>query len=105
MSGKSTMQVPVHILDKEYTIACPESERNGLLESARILNDKMREIRSTGKVIGSDRIAVLAALNIIHDLLQQKTTGNSYTQGMEQRLRRLQERIEDVLDGTDRQVK
>jgi cell division protein ZapA len=56
--------VTVHILDKEYRILCQDGEQDDLLASARYLDMKMREIRATGKVIGSDRIAVMAALNI-----------------------------------------
>lgn len=105
MSDKDMVQVPVRILDKEYAIACPADEREGLLESARILNDKMRDIRSSGKVIGSDRIAVLAALNITHELLQQRHQGSGYNGDVGRRLRRLQERIEVVLESEDRQLK
>lgn len=105
MAANDVLQVPVRILDKEYTIACPAEEREGLLESARILNDKMRDIRNSGKVIGSERIAVLAALNITHELLQQRHQGSGYTGDLGRRLRRLQERIEGVLESEDRQLK
>jgi cell division protein ZapA len=64
--------VTVHILDKEYCIACPADERGNLEDAARYLDGKMREIRASGKVIGADRIAVMAALNISHDLLHKK---------------------------------
>ncbi|MBX9913464.1 MAG: cell division protein ZapA [Pseudomonadaceae bacterium] len=64
--------VTVHILDKEYCIACPADERANLEGAARYLDGKMREIRASGKVIGADRIAVMAALNISHDLLHKK---------------------------------
>ncbi|WP_324732338.1 cell division protein ZapA [Pseudomonas paeninsulae] len=64
--------VTVHILDKEYCIACPPGEHANLESAARYLDGKMREIRSSGKVIGADRIAVMAALNITHDLLHQQ---------------------------------
>ena len=63
--------VNVHILDKDYCISCPPSEKDRLEESARYLHRKMREIRSTGKVIGTERIAVMAALNIAHELLHR----------------------------------
>lgn len=105
MAANDILQVPVRILDKEYTIACPAEEREGLLESARILNDKMRDIRNSGKVIGSERIAVLAALNITHELLQQRHNGSGYTDDLSRRLRRLQERIEGALESEDRQLK
>ncbi|MGO2515908.1 MAG: cell division protein ZapA, partial [Corynebacterium variabile] len=60
----SSNSVTVQILDKEYSIICPQEERSNLVSAARYLDGKMREIRSSGKVIGADRIAVMAALNI-----------------------------------------
>ncbi|WP_304639159.1 cell division protein ZapA [Pseudomonas sp.] len=63
------LTVILHILDKEYRIACPPEERNNLEQAARHLDNKMREIRNSGKVIGVDRIAVMAALNISHEML------------------------------------
>ncbi|MGK0674374.1 MAG: cell division protein ZapA [Halothiobacillaceae bacterium] len=70
MSTEPPIPVDITILDKEYRVACPESEREALERSARFLDAKMREIRHTGKVIGNDRVAVMAALNITHELLQ-----------------------------------
>ncbi len=65
----STAQVSVRILDKEYQVACPASERTDLLDSAEALNAKMLEIRDSGRIVGLDRIAVMAALNMANDLL------------------------------------
>ena len=65
-------RVSVKILEKEYHVACPPEERPALLDSAEYLNRKMREIRDSGKVIGLDRIAVMAALNIVNELLQTR---------------------------------
>lgn len=67
--------VKVQILDKEYLVACPDEERAGLLQSATYLSQKMREIRDKGKVVGVDRIAVMAALNITHELLNGRSDG------------------------------
>ena len=61
--------VVVTILGKEYQIACPEQEKPGLVASAQMLHDSMEKIRSSGKVVGLDRIAVMAALNLAHDLI------------------------------------
>ena len=61
-------RVSVRILEKEYHIVCPMEERSDLLDSAEFLNTKMREIRDSGKVVGLDRIAVIAALNLANDL-------------------------------------
>ena len=70
MSEKEPATVTVRILDKEYFVCCPPDERADLLDSAEYLNKKMREIRDTGKVVGADRIAVMAALNMANELLR-----------------------------------
>lgn len=62
--------VTVKILDKEYQVACPQEQQTELIVSARYLDKQMRAIRDSGKVIGLERIAVMAALNISHELLQ-----------------------------------
>ncbi|AKO53804.1 cell division protein ZapA [Marinobacter psychrophilus] len=71
MSTKSTFEVK--ILDKEYLVTCPEQEQEALLRSARHLDRKMREIRNSGKVFGTERIAVMAALNITNEMLERDT--------------------------------
>ncbi|MEH6357080.1 MAG: cell division protein ZapA [Marinobacter sp.] len=71
MSTKSTVEV--RILDKEYLVTCPEDEQEALLRSARHLDRKMREIRNSGKVFGTERIAVMAALNIANEMLERDT--------------------------------
>jgi cell division protein ZapA len=75
--AKQPTTVEVKILDKEYLVACPEEEREALLRSARHLDTKMREIRSSGKVFGTERIAVMAALNITHELLERDTMSDA----------------------------
>ncbi|MCB1701429.1 MAG: cell division protein ZapA [Pseudomonadales bacterium] len=62
--------VTVRILDKDYQVACPENQEAELLVSAKYLDSQMRTIRDSGKVIGLERIAVMTALNISHELLQ-----------------------------------
>lgn len=69
----TTVAVSVHILDKEYQVACQEDEREGLISAAELINRKMREVRDRGNVIGTDRIAVVTALNVAHELLQLKS--------------------------------
>ena len=76
----SDNQETIHLLDKEYTVACPPDERDGLLESARRLDTKMREIRTGGKILGNERIVVMASLNVIFELLQEKQSSSSGTQ-------------------------
>ncbi len=72
MSKQSTT-VEVKILDKEYLVACPVEEQEALIRAARHLDSKMREIRASGKVFGTERIAVMAALNMTHELLERDT--------------------------------
>jgi cell division protein ZapA len=91
--------VTVRILDKEYRVACPLEEQDSLLESARYLNNKMREVRDTGKVIGLDRISVMAGLNLAHELIQHKTQASHFNDATTPRLLVLQRKVERILDG------
>ena len=101
MPDKSADGITIHILDKEYIIACSEDERHDLQRSAEYLDNKMREIRDTGKIIGSDRIAVMAALNITHELLTQNGSDGAVTTTTDAsvgtRIRSIQEKIDDAL--------
>ncbi len=93
-----SIPIVVRILDKEYRVACQRGEEEALRNSARYLDQKMREIRTRGKVIGSDRIAVMAALNIAHELLEQKGHENTGSQAISRRLQTMQEKIDFVLN-------
>lgn len=92
-----TSTLEVFILDKPYRINCPENEKESLRNSAQFLDRKMREIRSGGKVIGLERIAVIAALNISHELLNasQRVDDESASQV---ELGKLISKIEKTLD-------
>ena len=70
-----TIPVNITILDREYQIACSEEEYAPLLESARYLDEKMREVKAGGRIIELDRIAVITALNITHELVQARRGG------------------------------
>ncbi|NOX09695.1 MAG: cell division protein ZapA [Gammaproteobacteria bacterium] len=98
MSKQPAHPVNIKILDREYKIACPADEEDGLLASAEYLNSKMNEIRDSGKVVGMDRIAIMAALNIANELLQYNTHRTDYHQSMGTRIRSLQEKIELALN-------
>lgn len=87
----------VTILDKEYLIACNDEEREQLNDAASLLNDKMQEVKISGKVIGSERVAVLAALNIAHEMLAYKKENESYTSNVDSLIRRLQNKIDNAL--------
>ena len=95
MTTKSSDGITIHILGKEYMIACSEDERHDLQRSADYLDKKMREIRDNGKIVGTDRIAVMAALNISHELLSNE--GGSLNTSVDTRIRSIQEKIDDAL--------
>mgnify|MGYP002784806010 CR=1 FL=1 len=90
-------RVTVRILDKDYVVACPPDERPALLESVEVLNTKMREIRDSGKVVGLDRVAVMAALNLTHDMLRLRTRDKRVDGEFSGRVRALRERADAAL--------
>lgn len=94
--------VNVKILEKEYEVACPANERADLLDSAEMLNSKMREIRDSGKVAGLDRIAVMAALNLANDLLKARDQGEVLESAAKERLQAMRERVETALQNGQR---
>ena len=93
-----SVPVTVHILDKEYRIGCKEGEQEDLMASAQYLDRRMREVRQSGRVIGSDRIAVMVALNITHELLEHKKTQSRGDEAIGERIRTLQKKIESALN-------
>ena len=88
--------VSVTILGKEFIVACPEDERAALDAAAGYLDKKMREIQGSGKVIGSERTAIMAALNIAHELLELRGRGG-IPSDVAQKLKFLQTKIDAVL--------
>jgi cell division protein ZapA len=93
-------QVSVRILDKEYQVACPASERTDLLDSAEVLNAKMLEIRDSGRIVGLDRIAVMAALNMANDLLHAQARDRLLEGDLSERLKSISDRVESILGGS-----
>jgi cell division protein ZapA len=89
-----TKSLQVMIMGREFRVACPEEEQAGLLEAVDYLNRKMLEIRDAGKVIGLERIAIMAALNIAHELLTTKV-GGGFDMG---EIKRRMNRMEAVID-------
>jgi cell division protein ZapA len=98
MSEERISRVSVRLLDREYQVACPAEERSDLLDSAEYLDGKMREIRDSGKVVGLDRIAVIAALNIANELIKHRKLGTVVEGDLGARLRSLRERMETALE-------
>ena len=97
MSANPAKPVSFTILDKEYLISCNEQEREMLHRAIELLNKKIRDVKASGKVIGSERIAVMAALYVAHELLEYKQRNESYTSNVDSLIRRLQNKIDDAL--------
>jgi cell division protein ZapA len=100
VSEKEPAHVTVRILEKEYFVSCPQEERADLLDSAEYLNKKMREIRDTGKVVGADRIAVMAALNMANELLRLRKQESDLQGSVTGRVKHMRERVEGALQRT-----
>ena len=94
MTSTDAQAVSIQLLEKEYSINCPADAEAELLASADFLNEKMQEIRQNGKVLGLERIAVMTALNLAHELLHSK---QDYNNSVEERLRHLGNKIDSAL--------
>jgi cell division protein ZapA len=90
------VRVSVRILEKEYQVACLPEERSELLDSAEFLNGKMKDIRDAGNIVGLDRIAVMAALNLAHELLK-RNRNEAIESEVTERVRQMRERVESAL--------
>ena len=90
-------RISIKILEKEYQVACPPDERGALLDSAELLNNKMREIRDGGRVVGLERIAVMAALNMANELLRSRDRGENLESKAKAKVRAMRERVENAL--------
>lgn len=95
--SKEQKPVNIKILDKEYLIACDEEEREQLYNAAEYLNNKLQELKNSGKVIGTERIAVMAALNIANEYLAYRQENNDYTHEVDSTIKRLQSKINNAL--------
>jgi cell division protein ZapA len=95
---KQQDSLTINILDKEYRVACPEEEKESLLASASVLNKRLRDIKNNGAVLGTERIAIMAALNLSHEMLNGKAIEQQHTE-LNNRIDSLSEKI----DGTMRQ--
>ena len=93
----NTKGVTVKILSKDYQIACPEEQTHYLIDAALLLDNKMKEIRSSGRVIGLERIAVMAALNLAHELLKVKADIQNHEDDTAKRLIQMHDKIEGAL--------
>ncbi len=91
----------VAIMGREFRVACPEDEQEALLQSVDYLDKKMREIRDSGKVIGVERIAIMAALNITHELLNTRIAGSFDIGEFKSRIDAMQAQIEQAMADQD----
>ena len=89
--------VTIRILEKEYNVACPAEEKAALVASAELLNAKMREIRDSGKVVGLDRVAVMAALNLANELLKAQGQDEELKNIVGLRIRAMREQLDTAL--------
>ena len=88
--------VSINILDKSYQVACEPEQEAELKQAANDLDDQMRDIRSTGKVIGLERVAIMAALNLSHQVLVMKSGGQP-EDPLEEQLKSITSRIDEAL--------
>jgi cell division protein ZapA len=106
--GGNPLTLDVTILGREYKVACAENERADLAEAVAYLDRQMRDIRDRGKVASVDRIAVMAALNIVHDLLRERRAPRASGAGaidgdaVRRRIQAMQSAIEQTLAGQEK---
>lgn len=88
--------IDVNIMGREFKVSCTDDEREGLITAVNYLDKKMREIRDTGKVVGTERIAVMAALNLAHELLTARSGGFDIGD-FKRRIVSMQEQIDETI--------
>lgn len=99
MSEKGALTIS--LLGREFRVACPEGQEREILAAAEYLNRKLKEVRDTGKVVGNERIAIMAALNIAHESMSKNpnaANGSSLdTTAIRRRIAALQQTVESAL--------
>ena len=93
-----TEAVSIRVLDREYTVGVGSGEVDGLMAAARLLDTRMREVRGANRMAAIDRVAVLAALNLAHELEQMKSEGEQRDRELVRTLSSLQARLDALLD-------
>jgi cell division protein ZapA len=89
--------VSIHIMGNEYHVASPADEVEKLEEAARALDKRMREIKEGGRIVGLERVAVMAALNLSYELMHGESTSAEETAEIDTRISKLQEKVESAL--------
>jgi cell division protein ZapA len=98
MNASASEPVSLRLLDREFHIACAPEERAGLIAAAQFLDGKMRELKSNAKVPGFDRIAVLTAVSIAHELLSLRKEHESQERVLTDGLASLRKKLDGLLD-------
>ncbi|MBB1486864.1 cell division protein ZapA [Oceanospirillum sediminis] len=99
MSEHNSQSIEVRILERSYMVGCPEEKQEELIKSAKYLDRKMREIRESGKVIGTERIAIMAALNITYEMLNQNTSDEASSD----QLKRINQKLSSAIQALRQQ--
>ena len=94
----ATEPVSIRLLDREYTVGCEPDERDSLLAAAKLLDNKMREIRGNNRMAALDRVAVLAALNLAHELQQMRSDNESRDRELERTLGDLHRKLDGLFE-------
>ena len=97
MSGGNEA-VSVRLLDREYTVGVVPDERKSLMAAAKLLDSRMRDVRGSNRMAAVDRVAVLAALNLAHELQQLRTEGEQRDREMARLLEDLQRKLDGLID-------
>lgn len=101
--SNSQAQVSIRILEKEYQVACPSSEQADLVAAAELLNRNMRDIRDRGKVVGLDRVAVMAALNLANEVIKFRSRDEELNNTVGSRIESLRDKLDTAL-GNSKQL-
>ena len=99
--SKDAKGLDVNIMGREFRVACTDEEQHDLLKAVDYLNGKMRQIRDSGKVIGVERIAIMAALNITHEFLSTRVDGGFDIGEFKRRMSSMQTTIDQAINGQD----
>ena len=97
MSNTNSKAISIQILGKTYQIACPEGQEHELLDAAYHLDKRLMEIKKHSRVAGTDRVIIMGALNLTHELLQQRTQGQSAVEKMQGDLQKLTDKLDAAL--------
>jgi cell division protein ZapA len=91
-------QVTVHLLEQNYQFKCPKSQAQDVQMAALLLDDKMKTIRTQGKLMDDKQVSLMAALNIAHEFLDLKNQQEQQIKSMGQRIKSLQRQVEATLN-------